>query len=92
MSKKNTKTIKKIKTKEEELGEILFELEKDLSKFQITVEKKGKTMQQYVKLLKLTETEYHKIFQENKKIKEKIEIIERNNKEKPEKKRIKKIL
>ena len=46
-------------------------------------------MQQYVKLLKLTETEYHKIFQENKKIKEKIEIIERNNKEKPEKKELK---
>ena len=67
----------------------MFELEKDLSKFQITVEKKGKTMQQYIKLLKLTETEYHKIFQENKKIKEKIEIIERNNKEKPEKKELK---
>ena len=33
---------KKIKTKEEEIGEILFELEKDLSKFQITVENKTK--------------------------------------------------
>ena len=33
---------KKTKTKEEEIGEILLELEKDLSKFQITVENKTK--------------------------------------------------
>ena len=39
-------------------------------------------MQQYVKLLKLTNIKYQKFFEENKILKEKIEIIERNNKEK----------
>ena len=61
---------KKIKTKEEEIGEILLELEKDLSNFQITVEKKKqKTIQQYAKLLKLTKIEYQRMFEENKKLK-----------------------
>ena len=42
IQKRVQKKKNKKKTKEEEICEILFELEKDLSKFQITVENKTK--------------------------------------------------
>ena len=37
--------------------------------------------------MKLTKIEYKKVFEENKKLKKKLEIIEKNNKEKPVKKK-----
>ena len=64
------------------MGEILL----DLSNFQITVEKKDKKIQHYIKLLKLTKIKYQKFFEENKRLTEKCEILKKNNKEKIENK------
>ena len=57
--------------------------------FQLTVQKKEKTIQEYVRLLKLTKIEYQKLFNKNKTLKEKIEAIEKQRNIKKEKKMIK---
>ena len=61
--------MKKQKSKEKHIDDVLVELEKNLSNFQITIQKR-KTRQQQVRLLKLTKQEYQKLFQENKILKE----------------------
>ena len=61
------------------MEDVRVELEKDLADFQLTVHKRDKTMQEYIRLLKLTKTKYQKLFEENKILKEKIEPV---NKEK----------
>ena len=50
---------------------MLVELGKDLSNFQIIIQKIDKT-EEYVRLLKITKQEYQKLFQENKISKDKI--------------------
>ena len=50
---------------------------KKKANFQLTVKKKDKTIQEYVRLLKLTKQEYQKLFQENKLLKERINSIEK---------------
>ena len=60
---------KKQKNREEDIEDVLGELEKDLSNFQITIQKKDKTMQESVRLLKLTN---QKLFQENKILEDKL--------------------
>ena len=70
MNKKDPR--KKPKTKEE-IEEILAYLEKDLTNFKFEVDKKDKSIKQYVKLLKFPKIEYQKLFEENKKLIEKIE-------------------
>ena len=57
--------------------------------FQLTVQKKEKTIQEYVRLLKLTKIKYQKLFNKNKTLKEKIEAIEKQRNIKNEKKMIK---
>ena len=57
--------------------------------FQLTVQKKEKTIQEYVRLLKLTKIKYQKLFNKNKTLKEKIEAIEKQRNIKKEKKMIK---
>ena len=73
---------KKQKSREEHIEDELVELKKDLLNFQITAQKKDKTIQEYVRLLKLTKQEYQKLFQENKILKDKLNLIqkEKNNK------------
>lgn len=66
------------KTKEQQIDKIFFDLEKDLSNFEFTIERNDKTIEQYVKLLKLTKAEYQKLQLGNKKLKEKIENIGKN--------------
>ena len=66
------------KTKEQQIDKIFFDLEKDLSNFEFTIERNDKTIEQYVKLLKLAKAEYQKLQLENKKLKEKIENIGKN--------------
>ena len=66
------------KTKEQQIDKIFFDLEKDLSNFEFTIERNDKTIEQYVKLLKLTKAEYQKLQIGNKKLKEKIENIGKN--------------
>ena len=60
---------KKQKNREEDIEDVLGELEKDLSNFQITIQKKDKTIQESVRLLKLTN---QKLFQENKILEDKL--------------------
>ena len=66
------------KTKEQQIDKIFFDLEKYLSNFEFTIERNDKTIEQYVKLLKLTKAEYQKLQLENKKLKDKIENIGKN--------------
>ena len=64
------------KTREQHVEDVLVELEKDLANFQPTVQKKYKTIQEYIRLLKLTKAKYQKLFEENKIQKEKNEAAE----------------
>ena len=48
-----------------------------MENFQENILKKDKTIQEYVRLLKLTKQEYQILFQENKKLKENINSIEK---------------
>ena len=68
----NRKT-KKVKIREEQFEEVLHFLEKNLTNFQVTIDKRDKTIQEYIRLLKLTKIEYQKLFTENKILKEKLE-------------------
>ena len=68
----------KQKNREQHFEDVLFDIEKDLANFQLTVKKKkDKTKQEYVRLLKLTKQEYQKLFQESKLLKERINSIEK---------------
>ena len=58
---------------------------KDLSHFQLTINKRDKTIQEYIRHLKLTKIKYQKIFNENKILKEKLEKLEKEKKKKQEK-------
>ena len=68
---------KKQKNIEEHIEDVLVELEKELLNFQITIHKKDKAMQEYVRLLKSTKQEYQKLFQENKILKDKLNLIKK---------------
>ena len=68
----NRKT-KKVKTREEQIEEVLLFLEKNLTNFQVTIDKRDEKIQEYIRLLKLTKIEYQKLFNENKILKEKLE-------------------
>ena len=63
---------KKQKSREEHIEDVLVELGKDLSNFQIIIQKIDKTIEEYVRLLKITKQEYQKLFQEKKISKDKI--------------------
>lgn len=65
------------KTREQHIEDVLIDLEKSLPNFQLTIQKKDKAIQEYVRLLNLTKLEYQKPFQENKILKEKINSAER---------------
>ena len=56
-----------------------------MQNFQLTVQKKDRTIQEYLRLLKLTKTEYQKLSEENKILKEKINTVERKSQLKKEK-------
>ena len=72
--------MKKIdKKREEYIEEVLVELGEDLSNFQMTVDKKDKRMQENIRLLKLVEIEYQRVLNENKSLKQEIELIKKQN-------------
>lgn len=83
----NRKT-KKVKTREGDIEEVFLDLEKDLSNFWLAIIKRDKTIQEYVRLLKLKEIEYQKLFQKDKILKEK---LEKNREEKIRKNKKRKI-
>ena len=60
---------------------MLINPEKDLPNFQIIIQNKDKTIQEYIRLLKLTKQEYQKLFQENKILKEKLNLIQKEKKQ-----------
>ena len=64
---------KKQKTRVEEITEVLTDLENDLSNFKLNIDKKGKTIKGYIRLLTLAKEEYQKLFEENKRLKEPLE-------------------
>ena len=66
------KNKKQNKAREQHIEDVLIDLGKDLSNFQLLLQTKDKTIKEYVRLLNLTETEYQKNFNENKQLKEKI--------------------
>ena len=76
---------KNLKTSEEYIEKVLLHLKKDLSHFQLTINKRDKTIQEYIRHLKLTKIKYQKIFNENKILKEKLEKLEKEKKKKQEK-------
>ena len=59
---------------------------KDLANFQLTVQKKDKAIQEYIRLLKLTKAKYQKLFEENKILKKKIEAAEKEKEKQKRKK------
>ena len=67
------------KKREEDTEEVLVKLEKFFSNFQMTVDKKDKRMQENIRLLKLVEIEYQRVLNENKSLKQEIELIKKQN-------------
>ena len=61
----------KEKTREQHIEDVLIDLKKDLSNFQLSLQTKDKTIKEYVRLLNLTKTEYQNIFNENRQLKKK---------------------
>lgn len=75
-----TKTWKK----EEYLGEILEELEEDLSSLKLTIKEQDKEIEQYIRLVKATKIEYQNLFEENKQLKENQKNKEQQQQQKEE--------
>ena len=67
---------KRIKAREECTEEVFVKLEKNLSNFQLTIDKKEKKYRNTV-LLKLAKVEYQNIFNKNKSLKQEIELIKK---------------
>ena len=63
---------KKQKTKEEEINDILLEIEKDLTNFKLSIDKKDKTIKEYICLLKIAKKEYQKLYQKNRHLKQRL--------------------
>ena len=55
----------KVKTKDQEIKELLTDLEKDLSNFKLDNDKKDRKLKEYIRLLELARNEYRKVVQEN---------------------------
>ena len=54
-----------VKTKYNEIKELLTDLEKDLSSFKLDIDNKDRKIKEYIKLLQLARNEYKKLVQEN---------------------------
>ena len=82
----NRKT-KKVKTRAENIEDVLLNLEKFLSNFQLIIDERDRTIQEYIKLIiKLTKIEYQTLFNKNKTLKEKLEKTEKRKKIRAKKK------
>ena len=55
----------KVKTKDQEIKELLTDLEKDLSNFKLVNDNKDRKLKEYIRLLELARNEYRKVVQEN---------------------------
>ena len=61
----NKKKKIKVKTKDQEIKELLTDLEKDLSNFKLDNDKKDRKLKEYIRLSELARNEYRKVVQEN---------------------------
>ena len=55
----------KVKTKDQEIKELLVDLEKDLGDFKFENDNKDRKIKEYIRLLELARNEYQKVVQEN---------------------------
>ena len=62
----------KLKTKDQEIKDLLTDLEKDLGNFKLDIDNKDRKIKEYVRLLELTRNEYRKVVQENNLLKRQI--------------------
>ena len=62
----------KVKTKDQDVKELLTDLEKDLSNFKLDNDKKDRKLKEYIRLLELARKEYRKVVQENNLLKRQI--------------------
>ena len=53
----------KVKTKDQEIKELLTDLEKDLSNFKLDNDKKDRKFKEYIRLLELARNKYRKVVQ-----------------------------
>ena len=65
------------KTREQHIEDVLTDLEKNLSNFQLSLQTKDKTIKEYVRLINFTKTKYQKFFNRNRQLKEKIILLEK---------------
>ena len=73
------KDLKKKKTKEDYLLEVVENLEKYLNCLKLTIEKKGNQIFQFNKILKAINIEYRKLFNENKSLIDENKKIKQNH-------------
>ena len=78
----------KVKTKDQEIKELLTDLEKDLSNFKLDNDKKARKLKEYIRLLELARNEYRKVVQEDNLLKRQI-LGFRQSRPKQKKKQIK---
>lgn len=69
-----------VNTREEHIEKLLLDPEKDFSNFRLTTDKRDKTIQEYIRLLKVTKTKYQKLFNKNKVLKENLEKTKKKEK------------
>ena len=69
-----------VNTREEHIEKLLLDSKKDLSNFRLTTDKRDKTIQEYIRLLKVTKTKYQKLFNKNKVLKENLEKTKKEKK------------
>ena len=60
------------------MNEVLLELDKDLSSFKLNIDKKDKTIKEYIRLLALPNKKYQKLFEENKQLKHQLLKMRKN--------------
>ena len=82
----------KVKTKDQEIKELLTDLEKDLSNFKLENDNKDRKLKEYIRLLELARNEYQKVVQENNLLKRQIlglrQSRPKQKKKKPDKKKV----
>ena len=64
------------------MNEVLLELDKDLSNFKLNIDKKDKTIKEYIRLLALANKKYQKLFEENKQLKHQLLKTRKNYQQK----------
>ena len=68
---KKSKKIK-LKTKDQEIKNLVTDLEKDLGNFKLNIGNKDRKIKEYIKVLELAKNEYGKVAQENNLLKRQI--------------------